>query len=122
MSTIAINGVLGNTDKPNSPNVRFNLTTNSQSPSVYGSVQIISENPETGILRGNVSGTSTKMGPNQMLHLNGLIPANDPLNPNLKLPFQAIMVLEAGDKGIGGFNFADMHQEQLPVQYRKEDL
>jgi hypothetical protein len=122
MSTTTINGVLGDINKPNSPSVRFNLTTNSQSSSVHGTVQIMLDNPEIEVHTGNVTGTSYTMGPDQMIQISGLIQVNELLHPHLEIPFQANMAFEANDKGVGGFNFMEFHLESLPVIYRKEDL
>lgn len=121
MSTVFINGILGNLEKSNAPSVRFNLTTDEETHQVNGSVQITIPTPKNVSYRGNVTGTLYSYGASdKLVAIQGRIPTyTDPFNPGLKVSFNANIILEADNKGLGGFNFSYVHLENLPVEYQK---
>ena len=118
MSSKIITGTIGSLVDLNAPFVTFNLTLDTETHKVNGSVQISTNPPEDKPYSGNVTGTvyATGYGPYvQVIALQGTIPSNNPITP-IEFPFNAHMALEAGDKGVGGFNFQGKHLENQPVR------
>ena len=108
-------GTIGNVGTPGAPIVLFSLVVVPEKHHVSGTVEIRQAAPN-GNYSGQVQGTiySTGLPPyTQLVSLRGLIhPDNDSI---AEINFEASMATDAGWKGIGGFNYANVHVEDVPV-------
>lgn len=124
MSTEIIRGTMGSTVDLNSPIVKFNLTADTTTHKVHGSLQVTLGNPGDKPYKGNVTGTlySTGFGPFDMvISINGYLPSNNPITP-IEFGFNANMAFKSDGQGVGGFNFKGGQYEELPITYKSMEL
>ncbi|MET0393983.1 MAG: DUF1842 domain-containing protein [Chitinophagaceae bacterium] len=115
-----VNGTIGNAGMPGAPVVSFSLVVVPSQHKVSGTVYA-SQAVENGNYSGQVTGViySTGLGNvTQVVSLQGFVhPDNSPMP--LEIPFNAHMAIDNSWNGTGGFNYANVHVENVPVAHSK---
>jgi hypothetical protein len=109
-------GTIGNVGMPGAPIVHFSLVVVPGQHKVSGMVQI-TQAVLNGNYSGQVTGTiySTGLGEiTQIVALTGAV-HQDGSNDYILLPFDAHMAINGAWVGKGGFNYGNVHVEDVPV-------
>ncbi len=112
-------GTIGNVGMPGAPIVHFSLIVVPSQHKVSGIVNV-TQAIQGGNYSGNVTGKiySTGLGKvTQIISLKGSI-HSDPLQP-IEISFDAHMAIDGAWNGTGGFDYANMHVENVPVTPEK---
>ncbi|KQN77078.1 hypothetical protein ASF04_24810 [Duganella sp. Leaf61] len=110
-----VKGTIGNVGTPGAPIVTFAVVVVPSTHSVTGSVHV-TQAVENGSYTGQVSGTIYATGfgnVTQVVALNGAIRPDSP--STVVLPFEAQLAINGEWNGTGGFNYANVHVENVPV-------
>lgn len=108
-------GTIGNLGTPGAPIVEFSLVVVPSTHKVSGEVHV-TQAVEGGSYSGRVEGTiySTGLGNvTQIVALKGQISSDGPVIG--LFPFEAHMAMDGSWKGTGGFNYLNVHVEDVPV-------
>lgn len=111
-----VKGTIGDTTKLGAPIVQFALVVTPNNQEVSGGIHI-HDGTQTGSYTGKVTGALHAAGLGnytQVVALNGSIHPDGPMP--LVLPFQAHMALDTAWNGIGGFHYAGVHVDDVPVR------
>jgi len=109
------NGTIGNVGTPGAPVVRFSLVVVPGQHKVSGTVHV-TQAIQNGNYTGNVTGAiyATGLGKvTQVVSLKGLIHPDGPMP--YEIPFEAHMAIDGSWSGTGGFQYANVHVENVPV-------
>lgn len=115
-------GTIGNVGIPGAPIVSFSLVVVPGQHKVSGSVHITQATPG-GNYSGPVTGTiyATGLGNiTQVVALKGFIHPDGPMP--IEIQFDAHMAIDYAWKGTGGFNYANVHVENVPVTPAKQTV
>ena len=108
-------GTIGNVGLPGAPIVHFSLVVVPSQHKVSGTVHI-TQAVQGGNYNGQVSGTiyATGLGKTtQVVCLRGSVYPSEPAP--IEIPFDCHMSIDNTWNGIGGFNYANVHVENVPV-------
>lgn len=111
-----VKGVIGNTAALGTPIVQFALVVTPGNREVSGGIHIYN-GKQGDTYTGKVTGALHAAGLGnytQVVALNGSICPDGPMPP--VLPFQAHMALDVHWQGIGGFHYAGVHVDDVPVR------
>lgn len=112
-------GTIGNVGTPGAPVVHFSLVVVPSQHKVSGSVQV-TQATKNGNYSGQVTGLiyATGLGKvTQVVSLKGSVHPDGPTP--LEIPFDAHMAIDGSWNGTGGFNYANVHVENVPVKATK---
>lgn len=115
-SAYLVKGVIGDTGKQGATLVQFALVVTPANQEIAGGIYI-SNGTRAGSYSGRVTGAlhAADLGKyTQVVALNGNIYPDGAMP--LVLPFQAHMAVDAGWNGIGGFHYANVHVDDVPVR------
>lgn len=110
-----VKGTIGNTGMSGAPIVHFALVVVPSTHRVTGTVQI-TQAVQGGNYSGEVSGVLYATGfgnVTQVVGLQGIIHPDGP--EPLEIPFNAHMAINGEWNGTGGFQYANVHVENVPV-------
>lgn len=108
-------GTIGNYGTPGAPVVTFSLVVVPSQHKVTGSVRV-TQAVQNGNYSGTVTGAIYAVGLGsitQVVGLKGIISPDGPMP--LEIPFLAHMAIDGSWNGVGGFHYADVHVENVPV-------
>lgn len=108
-------GTIGNVGMAGAPLVHFSLVVVPSQHKVSGSIEV-TQAVQGGNYTGQVTGTiyATGLGKvTQIVGLKGTIHPDGPMP--LEIPFEAHMAIDGAWNGTGGFNYANVHVENVPV-------
>lgn len=111
------NGTIGNKGTPGAPTVDFSLVVVPGAHKVSGMVAC-KQATAGGNYTGHVTGTiySTGFGPvTQVVALHGTVTPSSGTMP-IEIPFEAHMAINGAWSGTGGFSYANVHVDNVPVK------
>ncbi len=109
-------GTIGNVGMPGAPVVHFSLIVVPSQRNVSGSVHI-TQAIQDGNYSGNVSGKiyATGLGEyTKVVGIKGLVNSDAPVPTGIE--FEAHMAIDESWNGKGGFNYGNVHVEDVPVK------
>lgn len=116
MGLYLYNGTIGNVGMPGAPIVDFKLAVNAVSGDVNGQVEI-HQAVQGGNFSGNVTGIMHHTGYGEftkIYSIQGYVHAAPPLIGTF--PFKAHMSTNDAGDGVGGFDYLDVHVNNVPVK------
>jgi hypothetical protein len=117
-----VKAVVGNVGTPGAPIVELALTVQAASGHVSGIAEVIQAVPHGGHYRFPVTGQiyQTGFGPNhQLVSLNGefIYSVAPPAIGSFIAKFTAALSVDQQWNGHGGFNYLNIHVENVPVKH-----
>ncbi|TYQ19094.1 UNVERIFIED_ORG: uncharacterized protein DUF1842 [Zoogloea ramigera] len=110
-----VKGTIGNVGMPGAPIVNFALVVVPSTHSVTGSVHV-TQAVQNGSYSGQVKGSIYATGFGDVTQVVGLTGVIHPDGPStVVLPFEAHLAINGEWNGTGGFNYANVHVENVPV-------
>jgi hypothetical protein len=109
-------GIIGNTGTPGAPVVQFALVVVPGNHKVSGSVQV-TQAVQNGNYQGQVQGTIYATGFGEVTQVVAFQGSIHPDGPQpIEIPFEAHLSIGADWRGKGGFSYANVHVENVPVK------
>lgn len=109
-------GTIGKVGTPGAPIVHFSLVVVPGEHKVSGSVQI-TQAVKGGNYSGHVTGVIYATGLGKVTQIVGLKGSVHPDGPMpIEIPFEAHMAIDGSWNGTGGFHYAHVHVENVPVK------
>ena len=108
-------GTIGNVGMPGAPIVHFSFVVVPSQHKVSGSVQV-TQATQNGNYSGQVTGTLYATGfgnVTQVVALSGSIHSDGDMP--IEIPFEAHLAIDGSWNGTGGFTYANLHVENVPV-------
>jgi hypothetical protein len=108
-------GTIGNVGMPGAPIVHFSFVVVPSQHKVSGSVQV-TQATQNGNYSGQVTGTLYATGfgnVTQVVAVSGSIHSDGEMP--IEIPFEAHLAIDGSWNGTGGFTYANVHVENVPV-------